>query len=95
MKATWTTISGRTQCARTRGRPTAFVNGGFGISRRVELRAQVQQQLRVEAGADLPGEHEVVVLEIADEQRAEPDARALGIGESADDELLGEPRTSS
>ena len=35
--------------------------------------AEVQQQLRVEAGADLPGEHEVVSLEVADEQRAEPD----------------------
>src|SRR4029453_3154850 len=26
-----TTISGRTQCARNRGSPTAFVNGGFGV----------------------------------------------------------------
>src|ERR1051326_488224 len=32
MKATWTTISGCTQCARMRGRPLPFVNGGFGIS---------------------------------------------------------------
>src|SRR5690348_14379325 len=32
MKATWTTISGCTQCVRMRGRPFPFVNGGFGIS---------------------------------------------------------------
>src|SRR5262245_34067493 len=32
MKATCTTISGCTQCARMRGSPTAFVNGDFGIS---------------------------------------------------------------
>src|SRR5205814_157141 len=32
MNATCTTISGRTQCARRRGSPTAFVNGGFVIS---------------------------------------------------------------
>ena len=32
MNPTWTTISGRTQCARKRGRPRARVNGVFGIS---------------------------------------------------------------
>src|SRR5687767_13196859 len=32
MKPTCTTISGRTQCARRRGRPTAFVNGGCEVS---------------------------------------------------------------
>src|SRR5689334_10028564 len=34
MNATCTTMSGRTQCARSRGNPFAFVNGDFGISRR-------------------------------------------------------------
>src|SRR2546429_4943413 len=55
---------------------------------RVEPRAQLQQQLRVESGANLPREYEIVVLEISDEQRAEADPLALGIGEAADHELL-------
>ena len=88
MKATWTTISGRTQCARRRGSPTALVNGVLRDLERVEPRAQLEQQLRVEAGADLAGEDEVVAVVVADEQRAEADARALRIGEAADDELL-------
>ena len=32
MNATRTTIVGRTQCARTRGNPLAFVNGVVGVS---------------------------------------------------------------
>ena len=88
MKATCTTISGRTQCARRRGSPFALVNGVFGDLERVEPRAQVEQQLGVEAGADLAGEHEIVLFEVADQQRAQADARALRIGEAADDELL-------
>ena len=48
----------------------------------------VEQQLRVEAGADLAGEDEVVALEIADEQRAQADPAALRVGEPADHELL-------
>ena len=66
----------------------ALVNGVVGSSQRVEPRAQVEQQRRVEAGADLAGEHEVVALEVADEQRAEAHARALRIGESADHQFL-------
>src|SRR5262245_3412266 len=65
----------------------------------IEPRAQIEQQLRVEARADFAGEHEIVWLalrlalrapralsrgEIPDEQRTEPDARALRIGEAAD-----------
>src|SRR5215216_6464871 len=50
--------------------------------------AQLQQQLVVETGADFSGEDEVVGLEVADEQRAEANAAALRIGESADNELL-------
>ena len=64
------------------------MNGDFGISSRIEARAQVEQQLRVEAGADLAGKHEVLAFVVADEQRAEADARALRIGKAADDELL-------
>ncbi len=88
MNATCTTISGRTQCARTRGRPTALVNGGFGNLERVEARAQVEQQPGVEARAHLAREHEVAAVEVADEQRAESDAPALRIGEAADHQLL-------
>ena len=55
---------------------------------RIEAAAQIEEQFGVEAGADLSGEHEVVAVVVADEQRAEADARALRIGEAADDELL-------
>ena len=41
----------------------------------IELRAQVEQQLRVEAGADLAREDEIVSLEVTDEECAEPDSR--------------------
>ena len=61
----------------------------------VEPRAQLEQQLGVEARADLAGEHEISPVEVADEQRAEADAAALRIGEAADDEFLRRPRTSS
>src|SRR5262245_20016721 len=54
----------------------------------VEPRAQIEQELRVEARADFPGEDEVAAVVVADEERAEPDARALRIREPADDELL-------
>ena len=39
-------------------------------------------------GADLSREDEIVAVEVADEQSAESGARALGIGEAADDEVL-------
>src|SRR5262245_12219960 len=55
---------------------------------RVELRSELRQQLRVEAGADLSREHEVVALEVADEQRAQADPAAPRVGEAADHELL-------
>ena len=88
MNATSTTISGLTQCARRRGRPTASRERRRRDLGRVEPRAQIEQQLRVEAGSDLSGEDEVAAVEIADEQRAEADAAALRIREAADDEIL-------
>ena len=54
----------------------------------VELPPKVEQQLRVEAGADLAGEDEVLAVEVAHEQRAEADARSLRVGKPADDKLL-------
>src|SRR4030095_5440143 len=55
---------------------------------RVEPGAQVEEQFRVEARADLAREDEVVSLEEADQQCAEPNAASLRIGEAADHELL-------
>src|SRR5262249_33920366 len=55
---------------------------------RIELAAQREQERGVEAGTHLPREDELRAVEVADEQRAETDARALRIGESTDDELL-------
>src|SRR5690348_2912501 len=55
---------------------------------RVEPGAERDQLPGIEAGADATGEHEVLVLEVSDEQRAEPDAAPLRVGEAAHDELL-------
>src|SRR3954447_10388712 len=55
---------------------------------RVELLAQVRQRPGVEPGADLAGVAQDAVLVVADEQRAEADARALRLGEAADHDLL-------
>ena len=70
---------------------------------RVQARAQLEQEGRVEAGADLSGKAEVFLVtlrlllraprvlprgEVADEERAEADALALRIGEAADDERV-------
>src|SRR4029453_18635873 len=88
MKETWTTISGRTQWARRRGSPVAFVNGVFSISIASSRVRKIQEELRIESGADLAGEDEVVLLVVTDEERAEADAAALRVREPADDELL-------
>ena len=88
MNATWTTISGRTQCARIRGNPVAFVNGDAGSSIESSRFAD-QQESGVETGADPSGKDEIAVLVVADEQGTKADARTLWIGEPADDELLG------
>src|SRR5258705_7628619 len=76
----------------------------------IEPRAEIEQQLRVEAGPDFSGEDEIVRLalrlelrtrralprgEIADQQRAEADARALRIGEAANHELLARISSSA
>src|SRR6185369_16163683 len=55
---------------------------------RVETLAQVEEELRIEARADLAGEEEVGAVVVADQESAKTDARALRIGEAADDELL-------
>src|SRR5881397_2084985 len=53
-----------------------------------ELRRQPLELTLVEAGSDLPGESELAVREIADEERADPGAAPLRIGPPDDDELL-------
>src|SRR4051794_35160554 len=56
---------------------------------RVEPLAKRQQHLRVETGTDLAGEYEPGIrVVVTDEQGAEADPLACGIGEPADDELL-------
>src|SRR5215470_9615762 len=55
---------------------------------RVEAPSQIEQEFGIEACADFSCEDEVVAVPVADQQRAETDARALRIGEPADDELL-------
>src|SRR5262245_23508936 len=54
----------------------------------VEAGAKIQEKLRIEAGADLSGEHKVVAVKITYKQRTEAHTTALRIGESTDDEFL-------
>src|SRR5207248_10939946 len=54
----------------------------------IEARAQLAQEPGVEPGAHLAGEDEVVAGEVADQERPQSDAAALGVGEAADDKLL-------
>jgi hypothetical protein len=57
---------------------------------RVEALPQIDKHPRVEPGADLPGEHEVVMLVATHQQRPQAYASTLRIGEAADDEVLRE-----
>src|SRR5258705_11084690 len=54
----------------------------------IQLRAQVQQQLRVETSSNLPCEDEVVTVEVTNKQCAKSDALALRICEPTNDEFL-------
>ena len=68
---------------------------GFGEGRlldldAIELGAQVVQEFRIKAGADLAGENEIIAVVVANQQGAQADALALRIGEAADYELLGQ-----
>ena len=87
MKATSTTISGRTQCARRRGRPVARVNGEC-VSSIASRRRRKSSRSFVSKPVPTSGKDEIAAFVIADEQRAEADARALRIGETAHHELL-------
>ena len=83
-----TTISGRTQCARRRGSPLALVNGVFGISRASSRARRSSSSLVSKPVPIFPAKHEVVPVEVPDQQRAETHALALRIGEAADDEVV-------
>src|SRR2546428_223587 len=74
-------------CANT-WQPFRFREGRLRDFEFVQPRAQVQQELRVETGADFAGKDEIIPIEVPHEQRAETDAAALRIRESADDKLL-------
>src|SRR5262249_20704724 len=54
----------------------------------VESRTQIQQQLRIEAGADFAGEDEIVPIEVSDEQCTQTHAGSLRIRVSANNEFL-------
>src|SRR3982750_855470 len=56
----------------------------------VEAAPQIEQQLRVEAGANLTCECELSIVVVAHQQRPQPNAGSLRIGESADDEVVFE-----
>jgi hypothetical protein len=54
------------------------------------LCAQIEQKLRIEAGADFAGEDKVVPFVITNQESAQACAFALRFGEAADHELLGQ-----
>src|SRR5687767_14467673 len=66
-----------------------FGEGRLGALESGKTLAEIEQELRVEASADLTGEDEVVSLEVANEQSAEAEPTTSRIGEAADHELLG------
>ena len=88
MNATCTTISGRTQCARMRGSPLAFVNGDSEISSLSSRARRSSNSLVSKPVPILPAKTKSVPIEVSHQQRAETDAAALRIRESANDEFL-------
>ena len=88
MKPTCTTISGRTQWARTLGSPEAFVNGDPGCSIASRRARRSSSSLVSKPVPSFPGVDEVVALVISDEQGTKADARPLRIRKTAHDELL-------
>src|SRR5262245_35442719 len=66
----------------------SFGEGGFRDLERVPPGPQLLQESGIEAGSDLPREDEIVLVEVAEEQRAQSGTRALRIGKAADHELL-------
>ena len=57
-----------------RGKPSATVNGVCRDLQRSSRARSSSSIFRVEAGADLAGEYELIAVEVADEQRAETHA---------------------
>src|SRR4051812_17856274 len=77
----------RTYPVRTQARqPRRLREGRRRQLDRVEPRAQIEEQPGVEAGADLSRKEELVVVVVADEQRAQTGTRSSRIREAADDE---------
>ena len=70
----------------TKAKVTEFVREPFVEG--VEPGAEVEEELPVEARPHLASEHEVVPVEVADEERAEADTGPERVGEAPNDELL-------
>src|SRR5215216_5303026 len=54
----------------------------------VELRAQIQQQLRVESSPNLSSKNQIVIFEITNEQRAQTNSLALRIRKPTHEKIL-------
>ena len=80
--------SGRTQCVPGGSGLTGSSNGGVVVSSGSSCRRSASERGGVEAGADLARVAQGSGLVVADQQRADPDARAARLGEAADDDLL-------
>src|SRR3954468_2538860 len=76
------------------GNAAAFVTPGRILKWRLvdrpllEFGEQLAEGLRREAGADLARVDQIALFVVADEERAEPNARPFGLRVAADDELL-------
>ena len=87
-KAISATSLGSTQWTRLADRRLAVVEGVGLLAQLVEPLAEVEQHLAGISRADLARVAEPLALVIADQERPEPDARALRVGPAGDDELL-------
>src|SRR6185369_345866 len=54
----------------------------------VELRTQIQQQLRIESGSNLSGKNEIVIFEVTNKKRAQTDSLPLRIRKPTDEKIL-------
>src|SRR2546423_616445 len=86
MKPTCTTTCGRTQWARRRGRPTAFVNGGLSISMRSSCARRSSRSFVLKPVPILPANTNSGCVERAERWCAEPslDPVATALGSDTD-----------
>src|SRR5262252_2483700 len=56
----------------------------------IELRSQIEKQLSVKAGSNLPRKNKIVTVKVANQQGTQAYSFPLRIGKAANNELLGQ-----